>query len=404
MLTRAELFKSKFHLKRYALHKAHFENNIYNGEEYTLLSEYEKDKERLGGIDAVQIFDWAYTEEGGRVGSYMPWEELRNTEALAGQLAELRRRGTVSLCYVDAYFSRKGSPLAEVFGEAMTVKDKSGEPYYQLGEDHWVICPYNGEWRSFLSRAVCEAHARLGFDGVYVDQVGYGTHYTCYDKSHRHPLPSLQNAGERMLVEEISLAVGLPAAVEYFPADELLDTCCAALTDNDNYTVISRFVHPEIKQFKVISCDEPIGDNISAVERAFFNGLGLWLDGDSASDRWYSPRVRRTVEKHYKIMKDYAEAFESDNVIPLIGTLCESLISHMFRGEDKAVFTVFNRGASDFDGAAIPIGEFALGGYGFFDIYNGGGEIFPVMTEVGPALPIRLPRGSVGAIGAVKRK
>ena len=395
-------FGSAFHIKRYALHSEHFSNNVYNNGRYTLLSEYEKDVSAFGGIDVAQLFDWAYTKKDGRVGSYRPWDELKNTDELRCQLRDISGRGTVTLAYTDAYFVKKGTVLSEQFGEAETIKDSHGEPYYQLGEDHWVICPYTESWQSFLANAAEAAVTRLGFDGVYIDQIGYGTHYRCSDSSHAHSVPSHQNFGEHSLVSRIKSRLGLPIAVEYFPADISLDMCGAALTDNDGYTVISRFVHPHIKQFKVINCDEPIGDNALAVKKAFFNGLGLWLDGDSASDDWYSPRVRSLIKKHYEIMKRFADAFDSDSVIPLIGTAVERVQANLFMGTDTAVFTLFNRGEDAVSADLIPIGELPFGEYRFFDIYGDGGEILPRHTPRGAALPYSIGGGEVGAIGAVK--
>jgi hypothetical protein len=334
-------FSESFHFKRYAFHKVHLRNNVFAKGRYRLWEEVKKDEKAFGKIDMIQLFDWGYSKKAGRNGAVDPADKITSINKLNAELAKIKKLTQKVLIYFDAYFVTKKSPLSKLFGKKATIKGANQKPYYQLGEDNWVICPFNREWRNFIQQTCLKALSVLNADGLYLDQTGYGVHYLCSDRLHNHTVPSNQSEGEYELLGELQ-AINAPVVTEYFPADFMLPLVAATLTDNDSFLVASRFVFPWIRQFKVISCDEPVGDNVSAVNKAFFNGLGLWLDGDSAGNKWYSNRVKKKIKKHRAIQKKYSPVFSSLDVTPLVGARHSDLMVNRFVFGNIILRTLFN--------------------------------------------------------------
>ena len=51
-----------------------------------------------------------------------------------------------------------------------------------------VMCPHTQYWRNILTQTIVKACDDIGFDGVYVDQVGNGEQRNCADPSHGHSI------------------------------------------------------------------------------------------------------------------------------------------------------------------------------------------------------------------------
>jgi hypothetical protein len=360
-----DYFSDAFHLKRYAFHKVHLKNNVLSKGKYRLLDEVKKDEKVFDKIDVIQLFDWAYSKKTGRNGAFDPLNNIISIKTLNSELAKIKKLKRKVLIYFDAYFVTKKSPLSKVFGRKQTIKGTDQKPYYQLGKDNWVICPFSRKWRDFVKQTCLKALSALNADGLYLDQTGYGIQYICNDNSHKHTVPSNQLAGEYGLFGELQ-ALNAPLLAEYFPADFILPFVAATLTDNDSLLTASRFVFPWVRQFKVISCDEPIGDNAAAVNKAFFNGLGLWLDGDSSGNKWYSEKVKKKIKMHHVIQKKYSAVFSSPDVTPLADAGHPDLLVNRFALGKTILRTIFNPTKALIEGFFLP-----SNGGSAYDEYNG---------------------------------
>lgn len=86
----------------------------------------------------------------------------------------------------------------------------------------------------------------------------------------------------------------------------------------------------------------PIGDNYYEVNKAFFNGEGLWLDNDLDNKEWYSQRVMDVIKEQYMVMKEYSKYFDSEDIEPLISSSNKFVLINRFTYENASVYTAIN--------------------------------------------------------------
>lgn len=76
--------------------------------------------------------------------------------------------------------------------DAATIKDAQGKMHFEYTSNSKrslaVECPYVPLWHNLIADTVDRLVNDCGVDGVYIDQIGAGYPYQCFDPTHGHPL------------------------------------------------------------------------------------------------------------------------------------------------------------------------------------------------------------------------
>lgn len=400
-------FMNAFNIKRYFMHENNGENpypiknNIFKNNNYYLYDEYKKDSSVFGGIDLLQIYDWAYSTDGGRTGTYNPVSKLINIDELNNQIEKIKDDGKKVLAYFDAYICQANSELKKHFDFNNQIISIDNKLMNLFNKELIPICIYQEKWVNYIVNNLIEVNNKMAIDGLYLDEVGNCVQYVCYSREHNHSIPSNQLNGERLFLKKIKDNIDSPLLIEYFPPDSIINYVDGCLIDCKGIVIIARFALPHIKIFLLITCDEPIGDNLWPINVAFFNGVGIWLDGDSKSDLWYSKDAINLIRKHYLIMHNYQRFFESYNVVPLIDCNSQFILVNKFMDKEDTLYTVLNVSGNDFNGPLINVTN-DYNKYEYIDLYNNK-PIDLVFINGYHFLSYKIDKRSVGVILCIKR-
>jgi len=327
-----------------------------------LVQSVRRDAEAFGGVDYVHLFDWGWTPTGGRVGDYEPWAYLGGRDALRRQIAELREAGIPTGLYLEGYLADPVSRIARRHGESWRMLDADGKPHQRYAPS-LAMCPYVKPWRDHLAATARRAVQQTGAQGVYLDQLGFSNQYRCFSDRHGHPRGARVIRGETQLLSQVRAA--LPSNVVLYTEETPVDVNVPYLDGSFTYAVsvddglsparvnLTRFVWPDFKTFEIIRCDAPLGDDVESVWRIFFNGEGIWLEGEE--DAWFTPRVLAAIRRTHGILRKYRDAFTSAGVRPLVPTLQEGVVANRFATRGTTVWTVLNYTQSPIAGPVLRV-------------------------------------------------
>jgi len=371
-------------------------------QELRLLESVQQDAKAFGGVDYVHLFDWGWTPTGGRVGDYAPWAYLGGSDALRRQIAELRDAGIPTGLYLEGYLADANTAIGLQHGEAWQMRDAEGKPHQRYAPS-LHMCPHVEEWRDHLAATARRAVQQTGAQGVYLDQLGFTNQYRCFSDLHGHPPGVSVLRGETQLLSQVRAA--LPGDVVLYTEETPVDVNVPYLDGSFTYAMsvddglsparvnLSRFVWTDFKTFEIIRCDAPLGDDVDAVWRIFFNGEGIWLEGEE--DAWFSPRVLTAIRTTHRILRAHRDAFVSTDVRPLVPTLHDGLYANRFTGSKHTVWTLLNSTDDRIEGAVLR--ERHCPGATYHDAISGK----PLETkhqDGETVLSVSLPPGAVGCI------
>ena len=154
------------------------------------------------GVDTIFLFGW--TKEGMDAGypAYTPDPDCGGFDELRKNILKVREMGG----HVIIYFNGQLIDTASDFyrcgnGQAVSIKRADGTEHREFynfsntgvftrifgNKTFTVACPACREWIDILKEHIDKAYA-LGADGVFFDQLGYGS-YPCCDPTHGHAVP-----------------------------------------------------------------------------------------------------------------------------------------------------------------------------------------------------------------------
>lgn len=387
---------ASYHIRRYFFNKNFCSNGIYAGAKYSFKEQYYDDKSVAGGVDLALLFDFAYTPlDDIRCGNSQPFKNLENIKELNRQIKESQEESNLLIyAYFDPYLIQDNSDFDKLYGSHLPILNKKGLRHHIWDETQWHPCLSTDQWKKESLNYLKKVSQILEVDGFYLDEVGNGQQFICNNKAHNHPVPLNQNETEYKYTN--LLQKKFPDKLfmcEFFPADSNISLFSAVLSDSKTILDISRFAFPYKKIFKVIDCDRPIGDNTWDIKKIFFNGMGLWLDNDLHDSNWYSKNVIGLIKKHYRILKEYSNIFESNDVEPLVKIESEVILVNRFRKQGETIFTFLN----PTEKKAICYFQLASGDSEIFDLYNNK-SVEPVLHNGTPSIRIELESFAIGCI------
>lgn len=105
---------------------------------------------------------------------------------------KLDGEGIVKIPYINARLWDMACPAwAEDSAINSALKNENGDLYYEpwTGDDSLKpMCPATALWQNKVNDFCSDYILNLGFDGIYIDQVGSYNATLCFDKTHPHPL------------------------------------------------------------------------------------------------------------------------------------------------------------------------------------------------------------------------
>jgi len=378
---------------------------------YRFREKVRKAREAFGGCDYLHIFDWGACGRRGRTGDYDPWGEIiPGPGEFAEAVAALQRGGIPVGLYIEGYLVDRRSRVGAAHCEQWGMRNATGELMpYTPGSPELIICPMVGAWQDYLAGVYRRVSEQTGVMGFYIDEFGFQGRF-CYAADHGHPSPCHVCRGEAELTRKVRLAVS-PGSVVYTeetPCDvnsQFQDgsfTYCIRRGQVSGLEVplkLFRFAFPDFKTFEIIVCDKPTGSNIEAVKQVFFNGEGIWLQGEPQT--WFITGTLRAIRKCMGLLREHREAITSDDVEPLVPTLVGGVFANRFRGTSETVWTLYNVNPVTVRGPVLSVRHEP--GARYFDLWAGR-EVHPRVSDGRAILSLTIGPHDVGMVARSRRK
>lgn len=335
--------RGSFHIKRSFFHQELCQRHAFEADGKCHLLEQWQEDNQLAGVDTLLLFDH----------SFLPKQEVRcgNADPLAGftdiagykaQAKVLQKEGVHLFAYFDPYLLDSRSELAGKYGADLAIRDESGSIVHNWRAEDWHPCLSDKSWKQESARYIRMAVEQLGSDGIYLDELGHGSQYHCCAGRHDHQ-DFNQTAVEHAYTEACLPERTDCMAMSEFPlVDRMTGRFAAVLNDSASALDIYRFALPGVKCFRMVHCDYPLGNSPLAVNRAFFNGEGFWLDNDLRDPDWYPPDILRRIHAQYQALKKYVRYFEAENNQPLTAGSTESVLINRFGVVGDCIYTLLN--------------------------------------------------------------
>ncbi len=336
-----------------------------------------RDAELFGGVDYLHLFDWGWTQETGRCGDYRPWETLGGLDAFRSAVQRTQGRGIPVGLYMEGMLVSPEADIAEQ-AKQWEMRWKGGEINPQFAPS-MNMCSSHPGWRDYLSGVYGRVQDQVGNRGFYIDQYGFSNHRkVCWREDHPHPIPSSPVQGERLTTRAVRDAIRPTTALytEETPCDVTMQIQDGSFTYNiarardelsPTHLNLARFVFPDFKTIEIIRCDRPLGSNVAAVGRVFFNGEAIWLEG--VADRWFGAHTLEMIRHCYSILHGNLDAFTSEDVTPLVPTLAGDVYANEFRCGRGTVWTLYNAAHMGHDGPALSVEH--TDGATYVDLWTG---------------------------------
>lgn len=318
----AASFHGKFNVKRYFFHHSDMffgpysepPRSIFDGNEVRLADLFVEDENEVG-VDVALLFDYAF-RDGIRCGNKEPFpfgEDKRRK--INEQILGLREKyGTVFMAYLDPYYVEEGSDWDRAFRKTDSLLDAEGNPVRVWNPRVWTPDLRKETWKKETCHYMEEVVSGLSVDGIYLDEFGNGMQFSGENGCKEYDQVDAEKEYLRFMkahIKDVSWMCEFPPAA---PEAKEMDV---VLSDTRTLINIYRFVFPELKFVRVINCDAPIGSSFPELNKALFNGEGLWLDHDIRNQRWYPDELKQMIKEQTDFKREYAAFFESVDVTPL---------------------------------------------------------------------------------------
>ncbi len=368
----------------------------------------ERDREALGCIDYLHIFDWSETRQWGRVGDYDPWEEIPGPDELRAAVERVQADGVPVGLYLEGYLISKRSRVGQAHGAEWTLLNANGEEYGYFStpeEPNWSICPSVGAWQAYMERAYSRAAEQTGAMGLYIDEFGFGgPGKLCYNDAHDHAIPMPPVRGEREFIRRVR---------QVLPDDRVLYTeevpdpvtcqyqdgafCYSAISSSDelapSHLELLRFVLPDFKILELNFYCAMADGNWNRVKRPFFNGDGWWLQGDPYAA--YDEPAREHLRRCFSLCHEYVDCFTTMDAEPLVATLQPGLFANRFPGGGRTLWTLYNATYTSVEGPAIAVEH--RPGARYADAWHGQ-DLTPEIREGTAILSLRVDPHGLGCV------
>lgn len=321
----SETIQNSFRVRRIFFHPEFCQENISDDSLEGIL---EQDEKEIGGVDIGLFFDYAYNPETKiRCGNESPYT-FQAESIINGCKSKLKK----TYAYFDPYLVQYKSPM-DIYRNSLQMKDKKNQKIRVWGNKQWHPYLLDEKWMDYSKKCMDYAKEMYQVDGIYLDEIGNGNQYPLNKQA--------QIEMEKEYVEDIH-KVHNDLMCEFAPIDQMVSNFSIVLSDTRSVVNIYRFIFPELRFIRIICCDYPMGHSEYELNKSFFNGEGLWIDGDTKNQTWYPDSMKERIKKQYQILKEYAACFSSTDCEPLYKIYKEFVLCHRFSSKDQTIFTLLN--------------------------------------------------------------
>lgn len=347
--------------------------------------------------DILHLWEWTYDKQLGHMkwgnfgdidGGGSDYDAYGGKEAFRNALHEVEETTGVNMSlYLHPTLLTNTYPKAQKYIPRLCVKDEAGG-YIGLLNNTFRMCHANPEWRKEAISFYPRIYSELGVKILYVDEFSLRIGNRCWGTGHGHHVPSNLIETDRdfitelrgIMPEEVVLygeyaAVDVNAAyidcnITYHIIDIVMDMCEAAAwryyNGDDTYSAVItdlyRFAFPKIVQLNLPMAMR--NRSWHPQKFIFWNGEAIY---DSFWDNEESAGLAFTVQA-YKLKKEYADCFSSDRPKTMIKTLTPSVCMNEFPGENRTLYTVYNRAYITYRGPVLSVPH--KEGNTYYDAWN----------------------------------
>lgn len=347
--------------------------------------------------DILHLWEWTYDKQLGHMkwgnfgdieGGGSDYDAYGGKEAFREALHEVEDKTGVRISlYLHPTLLTQTYPKAAEYMPRLLVKDSAGGKIGLLGNT-FRMCHANAEWRSEVLNIYRRNYSDLGIKILYVDEFSLRIGNRCWGDGHGHHVPSNLIKTDRDFITELReimpeevVLYGEYAAVDvnaqyidcnitYHIIDIVMDMCENAAwrynNGDDTYseviTDLYRFAFPKIVQLNLPMAMR--NRSWHPQKFIFWNGEAIY---DSFWDNEESSGLTFTVQA-YKLKKEYSDCFSSDHPKTMIKTLSPCVCVNEFPGENRTLYTVYNRAYTTYRGPVLSVGH--KEGNRYYDAWN----------------------------------
>ena len=353
------------------------------------------EQKRISGYypDILHMWAWSnrikadgkFAQKWGNFGEseYADYGGLENFRAAIHEFME--KRGVYSSLYLHPTLLSDFYPQFDKYKHLM-VEGAAGNNITIFGDSH-RMCHANEEWRDYALAMYPRVYSELKAPILYVDEFSLRIGNRCFAKHHGHDVPSNLLKTDREFITRLKdimphdvVLYGEYAAVDvnaryidcnisYSIIDTVVDMIETAWRAGDGdgrysrvITDAYRFAFPKIVQLVLPMAMRNLSWHPEKF--IFWNGEAIY---DSLWDTEES-RGHEFVCHAYGIKKKYADCFSSDTPEMMIDTLTPAVVANKFPGNDRTVYTLYNRAYTTYRGAVLHIPH--VDGAQYYDVWN----------------------------------
>lgn len=371
--------------------------------------------------DILHMWAWTWNNDKGHMqwGNFggSDYDKLGGLENFRNALRDVSdATGAEISLYMHPTLLSDVYPQAETFFPTLRVKNAAGR-YIDCLKDSFRMCHANKTWRDFALSMYPRVHEETGVRLLYVDEFSLRVDNRCYADGHGHEVPSNLLKTDRQFISELKDIMPEDVVLygEYYAVDinaryidcnisyYILDAINAMIEQGVHsedgsdelggvLTDIYRFAFPKIVQLILPMAMR--NKTWQPLKATFFNGEAIY---DSFWDAEES-RGRRFMAKAFRIKKDYADCFSSDEPETMIDACLDAICANRFCGDGRNVYTLYNRSTHTVEGEVLelPYRE----GTTYVDIWNGCPAEFTVKDGTA-YVKTRVTAQNVGAIAEI---
>ena len=371
--------------------------------------------------DILHLWGWTWHDEihhfcWGNFGGE-DYDRIGGLENFRNALNDCSKKtGAEISLYVHPTLLTNIYPKFEKYYPEYCVKTER-DTFISLHNDSFRMCHAEREWRNEVLDMYKNLYKDMGTRLFYVDEFSLRVDNRCWNTQHSHEMPSNLLKTDRTFItalkdetpKDIALygeyyAVDVNARyidcnISYYILDSINDMIEQGHHGDDAsdkygrvFTDIYRFAFPKIVQLIL-----PMGMRKltwQPLKATFFNGEAIY---DSFWDA-EETRGRKFMAKSYHLKKEYADCFSSDTPETMIESENDAICVNKFPGDNRTVYTIFNRSYHTYSGNVIkvPYKE----GAKYLDIWNGTNAEFEVKDGFA-YIKTRVVAQSCGAIAEI---
>ncbi len=361
---------------------------------FNYLDILEEQKELSGAYpDILHMWAWSnrflpdgtFIQKWGNYGQ-SEYDDYGGLEQFRGALHEfMEKKGVKSSVYLHPTLLTNIYPQFKEY-EHLRVRNEKND-YIHIGNHSYRMCHANDDWREYALSMYPRVCAELQVPILYVDEFSLRIENRCYADDHGHEVPSNLLKTDRDFITRLKDSV--PEDLILYGEYAAVDVNARYIDCNISYSILDTIVDMIETAWHASDGDDRMSRVITDMYRFAFPGIVqlvlpmamrnlswhpqkfIFFNGEAIYDSFWDLEESAGHEftcHAYRLKKKYADCFSSDCPETMVDTLSPAICANRFPGENREVYTVYNRAYTTFRGPAlrVPHKEGAV----YYDAWN----------------------------------